>query len=242
MVKQTVKPLEGLGANPPQPSKPSSSATRPESMARKDWRSLSPDERRLLQRRLLLSTGEALDHQRVYQGLTEVELKSATLMTDAEGKAGRVVYEARQVLRRRGRCPLGEDLTEPRAAALLKLSRGFAMLIRVCGGGSTLLGRLVEEGGLLDRGGEAGPEGPTPLDDLRDWWLACRPAGVDSAAVGDAIAHGWPLREIEKAKGRRNGWAKGQLLAGLDVAVSVFDLDAKSAVAKSAIETAKFGT
>ncbi|WP_458789261.1 hypothetical protein [Adonisia turfae] len=217
-------------------------AERPQEVSRRDWRALKPEERRLLQRRLLLSSGEALDHQRVYQGLTQVELRAATLMTDADGRAGRIVYEARHVLRRRGRCPLGADLTEPRAAALLQLSRGFAMLIRVCGGGSTLLGRLVEEGALLDRGAAGGPEGPTPLDDLRDWWLACKAAGVDSGAVADAIGHGLTLRDIDRARNRRKGWAKGTLLAGLDVAVAVFRLDSPSAPGEAPIETAQFGT
>lgn len=215
---------------------------RPAGLTRREWRALTAEERRALQRRLLLETGEPLDHQRAYHGLSEVELRAAKLLTDAEGRPVRVIYEARQVLRRRGRCPLGADLTEARAAALLRLARGFEMLIRVCGGGGTLLGRLVEEGGLLDRRGAAGPDGATPLDDLRDWWLACGAARVDSDAVANAIAHGWSLRAIEQAKNRRNGWARQQLLAGLDLAVTLFELECSAAVDRSTIETAQVGT
>ena len=50
-----------------------------------------------------------------------------------------------------------------------------------------------------------------------EWVYSCKAAGLDAGAAIDVIYHGVSLNAVDAAKRKRKGWARGNLLAALNL-------------------------
>ncbi len=128
---------------------------------------------------------------------------------------GRRVGSAR---RRKVDARLWESFTPDQERAARRIQETAA---RITAGTEARIGRY--DG--MPAGGTPGVPGDDPdaeqLRALKDrytaWVRACRDEGVSHAAVLDVLLFGQSCRATDRARRKRKGWAKANLMAGLDL-------------------------
>lgn len=155
-------------------------------------------------------TTESADLSDAPDRLVPVEVTSRDL------KTGRLV-QVGVTVRRRGEAALAAFLADnpnhEKAAA--RIVAAYSLIDRGLGVQESAIARAM-------RGGTAGsaPE-PARLDgllaDYFRWSARCGLRGIDDQAIVDVLGRGYSLREVERARRRRNGWLAEEMRRGLDV-------------------------
>lgn len=176
--------------------------------ARPKERHLAVAELEMTRRRLLHMSAamEAHEHQEAHSPTVPDMIK----MNVYDSVSGRVIRkEVQQATRRKADARIWGAFSPEQEKAAEQIQAAWSVLA----------------GDVNVRIGGYGSEGGRPLGEdkrvqlvsyYREWANNARKDGFDASAIMEVLCYGAGLREVERSRSRRNGWAKDNLHDGLD--------------------------